>query len=151
MKEGTIKILVRRAGQEPTVETIRNHFTAMQEIVGGTIQMPYNPDLKDVQMVCNDEGKFLEDAQPNVRWGDYDVIFGDIFFVGTNKAGGSVSLTEAQIAKARKFIADNDASDYAGDPQALADALFSVTAFDNGDDFIEALFGKDQNSNNSAM
>jgi hypothetical protein len=40
-----IKVLVRRAGQEPTVEVIENTLAAKQKIVGGMIEMPYNPDF----------------------------------------------------------------------------------------------------------
>jgi hypothetical protein len=151
MKEERISILVRRAGQEPTVETITNHFTAMQEIVGGNIEMPYNPDLRDLQIVCNEDGKFLEDVKPNVYWGGSDVIFGDIFFVGTNGDGESVSVTPEQIEQAKKFIAGNDAADYTGDPQELAGALFSVTAYNDGDGLYNDLYEDRQKSDDAEM
>jgi hypothetical protein len=106
-----IKVLVRRAGQEPTVETIENTLAAKQKIVGGMIEMPYNPDFSEsLQIVCNEEGKFVNDPEPNVRWGDYDIVFGDIFFVAIDGEGGTISLTPEQIDEAKKWIAENDAS-----------------------------------------
>jgi len=107
-----IKILVRRAGQEPTVEVIDNTLKAKQDIVGGMIEMPYNPDFsRGLQIVCDEEGKFADDPKPNVYWGDYDIMFGDIFFVGVDENSGStISLTPEQITEAKQWIAENDAS-----------------------------------------
>ncbi len=106
-----IKVLVRRAGQEPTVEIIENDLRSKQKLVGGYIEMPYNPDFSEgLQIVCNEEGKFAEDPKPNVYWGDYDVIFGDIFFVGIDDEGSDISLTPDQIDEAKQWIAENDAS-----------------------------------------
>jgi|GEM_PF-1017585 len=111
MKDDKIKVLIRRADQEPAVEVIDNTLKAKQEIVGGYIEMPYNPDFSaDLQIVCDEEGKFKNDPKPNVYWGDYDVIMGDIFFVGISDEGESISLTPAQIDEAKKWIKDNDAS-----------------------------------------
>jgi hypothetical protein len=110
-----IKVLVRKAGQEPTVEVIENTLAAKQKLVGGMIEMPYNPDFPEgLQIVCNEEGKFTDDPKPNVHWGDYDIIFGDIFFVGIdNNEGETISLLPKQIDEAKKWIADNDASQIA--------------------------------------
>jgi hypothetical protein len=151
MKEERISILVRRVGQEPAVETITNHLTAMQEIVGGNIEMPFNPDLPDLQIVCNEDGKFLADVKPNVHWGDLDVIFGDIFFVGTNKYGESVSITPEQIKQAKKFIAENDATDYMGDPRELAGALVSVGAYNDRGELYNDLYDDKQPGDGSEM
>jgi hypothetical protein len=111
-----IKVLVRRAGQDPAVEVIENTLAAKQKIVGGMIEMPYNPDFSEgLQIVCDEEGKFAGDPKPNVRWGDYDVMFGDIFFVGIDEnTGDTISLTPEQIDEAKKWIAENDASGFAG-------------------------------------
>ncbi len=106
-----IKVLVRRVGQEPTVEVIENDLRSKQKLVGGYIEMPYNPDFSEgLQIVCNEEGKFAEEPKPNVYWGDYDVIFGDIFFVGIGDEGEDISLTPDQISEAKEWIEMNDAS-----------------------------------------
>jgi hypothetical protein len=107
-----IKVLVRRAGRQPTVEVIDNTLEAKQKIVGGMIEMPYNPAFSEgLQIVCNEEGKFADDPKPNVYWGDIDIMFGDILFVGVDESTGeTVSLTPEQIKEATAWIAENDAS-----------------------------------------
>jgi len=111
MKDSTIKVLVRKVGQEPAVEVIENNCKALQSIVGGNFEMPYNPEFKTgLKIVCNLEGKFAQDPKPNIYWGDGDIIFGDICFVGEKK-GKTVSLSPEQIAETKQFIEDNDASE----------------------------------------
>lgn len=135
-----IKILVKRVGQPPSIENIENDFRAMQNIVGGLIEIPYNPELPEgVDLVCNEEGKFSAEPQPNIYWGDSDIIFGDIFFVGARN-GEHISITPKQIEQAIKFIEENDASDFTGDPEDLASVEFQ--SFDNETDFFKALFGE---------
>lgn len=147
MKEKKIRVLVRRAGQEPTVEVIANTLAAKQQIVGGMIEIPYNPSfIKGVELVCNEEGKFLDDPKPNVYWGDMDVVFGDIFFTAHNEEGDAVSLSPEQIEEARKFIEENDASDFEGNPEDLAYANFKVSAPESDQDFFNALFGVKSNN-----
>lgn len=164
MKDDKIKVLIRRAGQEPTVEIIPNTLKAKQEIVGGWIEMPHNPEFSEgLQIVCDEEGKFKTDPKPNVYWGDYDVIFGNIFFVAINDEGEDISLTPKQIDEAKKWIIENDASgiiDSGVDDSSLAETFLeshreiemeAATIF-------SAIFGKenlpkkenDRNKNNGA-
>lgn len=142
-QDGKIKVLVRRVGQEPTVESIDNTLEAQQKIVGGYIEMPYNPELsKDLKIVINEEGKFADDPKPNVFWGDHDVIYGDILFVNVDEnSGETISLTPEQIDEAKKWIINNDASGFDG-ADAMDLATTEVYTFDNPDDFLEALTGK---------
>ena len=137
MKNDKIKVLIRRAGQEPTVEVIDNTLNAKQAIVGGMIEMPYNPEFSSgLYIVCNEEGKFVDDPKPNVYWGDYDIIYGDIFFVANDEnSGESVSLTPEQIDEAKGWIADNDASGFEG-ADAIDLATMEVYAVESYDDLI---------------
>ena len=106
-----IKVLVRRVGQEPTVEVVENALGTWQKLVGGYIEMPYNPEFSEgLQIICDEEGKFKSDPKPNVYWGDMDVVFGDIVFVGIGDEGENVSLTPEQITEAKDWIAANDAN-----------------------------------------
>jgi hypothetical protein len=128
-----IKVLVRRAGQEPTVEVIENDLLSKQNIVGGMIEMPHNPAFSNgLQIVCNEEGKFLDDPKPNVYWGDYDVVCGDILFVGIDdNSGDTVSLTPEQIAEAKAWIKENDASEITEaniDHRELAEVIVDLYA-----------------------
>ena len=108
MKEKTITVLVRKPWQEPTLETVENSLKTMQGLVGGLIEMPGNPEFSEgLQIVCDEEGKYRDEPQPNVKWGDYDTIFGTIVFVGIGEEGEDKSLTEAQIAEAKAWIAKN--------------------------------------------
>jgi hypothetical protein len=93
------------------VEEIGRTLEALQKIVGGRIEMLDNPDFSEgLQIVCDEENKLVNDPQPNVYWGDYDAVCGDILFVGIDGEGETVSLTPKQIDEAKKWIATNDAS-----------------------------------------
>lgn len=136
-----IKVLVRRTGQEPTVEVIENDLRSKQKIVGGYIEMPYNPDFSEgLQIVCNEEGKFADDPKPNVHWGDYDIIFGDILFVGIDDEGDDISLMPEQIDEAKKWIAENEASGYDGMGDGSASAAASVVFVGSLDDVIKDFY-----------
>ena len=53
-----MKVLVVRPMELPAVQEIDHTLSAMQELVGGTIQAVY-PFDDPVALVCNDEGKLL--------------------------------------------------------------------------------------------
>jgi hypothetical protein len=109
--EKTIRVVVKKAGQAPSIETIKNDLQALHTIVGGYIEMPYHPELGNkLRLVCNEEGKFINGNKPNVHFGANDIVFGDILFVGVNDAGYEISLTEKQIKTALDWIKKNDAS-----------------------------------------
>lgn len=142
MKNNKIRVLIKRVGQPASVEEIENTLDALQEIVGGDIEIPYNPDLPEgVQLVCNEEGKYADDPQPNIYWGDSDVIYGDMFFMSHNKKGEAISLTEQQIEQAKQFAEENDASDFMGDPEVLAYANAKVLIFGSNENFYKTIAG----------
>jgi hypothetical protein len=141
--EKDLKVLIKRAGQpEPTVETIKSGFRSLQAVVGGFIEMPYNFSFSEgLQVVCNEEGKLVDDAKPNVKWRDCDILFGDIVFVGIDDSGKTISLTDEQIAEAKKWIEENDASNFNAKPEEFAE--ISIRSFDNDEDFLAALGWRD--------
>ena len=55
-KEPEITVLKVEPGKEPEEVTIPNTLEAMQEMVGGFIEIVY---LDDVCLVCNEEGKLM--------------------------------------------------------------------------------------------
>lgn len=138
MKEDKIKVLIKRVGEPPIVKYIENDLRAMQEIVGGMIELPPMPDMPGVSLCCNEEGK-LENLPANIHWGDRDIICGDFFIVSHNDEGESISLTDKEIEQATKFILENDASGFEGDVMDFAHA--EVMAFANEQDFWNALMG----------
>ncbi len=100
-KEKTLKVLVVRPYEYPVVEEIEDKLEALQELVGGYIQVIY-PWEDSVGLVCNDEGKImgldnnreLKDEDGNT----YDVIAGTFFICGLS-LNNFKSLNEEQIKK----------------------------------------------------
>lgn len=96
LKEATddeLRILLKKVGQAPSIEVIKNTLEEKQRIVDGLIEVvPY----KDVLIICNEEGKILN-QKPNILF-DYDYIAGDCFFVGDDYENGDFkSLNKEQI------------------------------------------------------
>ena len=83
-----MKVLVVRPMEMPEVQEIDHTLSAMQELVGGTIQAVY-PFDDPVALVCNDEGKLMglplnralrdEDGQM------YDAVAGTFLVVGLSE------------------------------------------------------------------
>ena len=74
MKKGnTIKVIIKHPGCIPYINWIPNELSALQDIVGGYIEVVNL--TSDVCIICNEEGKLL-DLDPNVK------ICGELF-VGT--------------------------------------------------------------------
>lgn len=71
-----MKIVVKKAGQNPEIIKIKGELHEMQEIVGGYIEAFNVTD--DILCICNEEGK-LNGLSPNFRFNG-DVIVGDVFF-----------------------------------------------------------------------
>lgn len=100
-----LKVMVKRVGKQPTVETIENTLKAKQQLVNGLIEIvPYNDEIL---IVCNEEGKLLN-MPPNLIF-DYDYIAGDCFFVGDDyKNGDFKSLTDKQIKEVEEIIKERN-------------------------------------------
>ena len=76
-----MKIVVKKAGQNPEIKEIENELHALQEIVGGYIECFHIFD--NVLCVCNEEGK-LKGLTTNFIFGG-DTIVGDVFFVAAGE------------------------------------------------------------------
>lgn len=96
-----MKILVVKPGLVPEEAELPCTLSAMQEVVGGTIQVLY-PFDDDVALVCHDEGKLLglagnralKDQKGNV----YDVVCGTFFLCGAPAESDSFeSLSSQQV------------------------------------------------------
>lgn len=100
-----LKIVLKKVGKEPTVETIENTLKAKQKLVDGLIEIV--SVAKDILLVCNEEGKILN-MPPNLLF-DYDYIAGDCFFVGDDyKNGDFKSLTDKQIKEVEEMIKERN-------------------------------------------
>lgn len=72
-----MKIVIKRAGQNPEVREIQGTLKNLKEIVGGYIEC-IDFGFANILMVCNEEGKLLGLTPNFVYMGD--IIVGDVFF-----------------------------------------------------------------------
>ena len=94
-----ITVLKVEPGKPPEVVSMANTLRAMQEMVGGYIEIV---PLGDACLVCNDEGK-LNGMEGNRRLGGdiigrigCDIIAGPFFIAGDSGDGNLCSLTMEQ-------------------------------------------------------
>ena len=81
-----MKILIVEKDKAPIVKEIKDELEAMQEVVGGNIEM-LMPFDDEVAIICHEEGKYI--CQPNRALYDkndndviIDIIYGTFFIVG---------------------------------------------------------------------
>ena len=91
-KEPEITVLKVEPGKAPEEVTIPNTLEAMQQMVGGLIEIVY---LDGVCLVCNEEGKLMG-LEGNRRVGR-DIISGTFFLAGDTDYGEFCSLTQEQL------------------------------------------------------
>ena len=91
-KEPEITVLKVEPGKAPEEVTIPNTLEAMQQMVGGLIEIVY---LDDICLVCNEEGKLMG-LEGNRRLGD-DIVVGTFFLIGENGRGEFRSLSPEQL------------------------------------------------------
>lgn len=53
-----MRVLIVEAGKAPRAAEMEDALSALQEVVGGTVQAVY-PFEERVALICNDEGKLL--------------------------------------------------------------------------------------------
>ena len=95
MKGQEIRVLMVEPNEHPKEFLLKNTLQAMQEAVGGLIDIV---DLNDdACILLNDEGK-LAGLEGNRRIGD-DVIVGNFYVCGSNEDGELASLNEAEMEK----------------------------------------------------
>ena len=100
MKEDAIQVLKVAPGKAPEAIIIPNTLEAMQQMVGGYIEVI---PLEDVCLVCNEEGKLM--GLPGSRRLGDDVIAGTFFLAGDTSAGDFCSLTQEQIDRWSRHFA----------------------------------------------
>ena len=92
MKENELTVLKVEPGKAPEEVTIPNTLDAMQQMVGGYIEVVY---LEDACLVCNEDGKLIG-LDGNRRVGN-DIIAGTFFLVGDQ--GDGVQLASGDEAE----------------------------------------------------
>lgn len=100
MAEKELRVLVKKVGEAPEVETIPNTLAALQGIVDGYIEAVRF--AKGIVLLCNKEGK-LESKPLNFRSTSGEIV-GDVCFVGADDGEHFISLTEDQIFFIRNML-----------------------------------------------
>lgn len=93
MKEKEIKVLKVKPHEHPEVYMLKNTLEAMQEAVGGYIDIVGLDD--NVCILLNDEGKLIG-LEGNRRIGS-DIIVGDFCVCGSDEEGNLTSLSEEEL------------------------------------------------------
>lgn len=104
MNEQEITVLKVEPGKAPEQITIPNTLKAMQELVGGHIEIV---DYQGACLVCNEEGKLL-DLEPNRRVGQ-DVITGTFFLANSDLEGNLCSLSQEDLVHFQQQFAQPEA------------------------------------------
>lgn len=105
MEEKDIKVIIKEVDKPAEIKIIPNKYEELSRIVDGMIDVVQLPGCENVDIFCNDE-YLLNGSKANVMNPEYDNVFcGTIIFAGLNPDDGStISLTDAQIEHAMKYI-----------------------------------------------
>ena len=100
-----LNVLYVEPNKLPEKRTIKNNLEDKQKLVNGLIEYTYLRDSNDVAIVCNEEGKILN-QKPNLDFG-YDYIAGNCFVVGDDfENAGFKSVSEEQIEEIKQDLKD---------------------------------------------
>jgi len=102
-----IRVLIKEPYKEPYLKEIEDTLENLQEIVGGYIESVDMPNLKNVDLYINEEGK-MDRLEGNFWLPEYqDCVVGTCFMVGADPEEGElVSITDKQVEKCKKYIED---------------------------------------------
>ena len=101
-----MKVLVLSNGTIEEKE-IDNTLKALQEIVGGYIEIPFLTPVfneNEIDVIINEEGKFIEGLKPEIAIVDketnkiLDVVYGNCIFASHDEEGNTIELNEEQIS-----------------------------------------------------
>lgn len=114
--KGNIKAIIKKPGEKAEVVIIVNSLENLQAIVEGYIETVPFPNMENVDIILDEEGK-LKGSKPNIYLHEYeDILCGTMIVVGVNLDEGEfISLDEEQIKKVEKYLNNNDAKDFEGD------------------------------------
>jgi len=103
MKENQLKVLIKEPNKEIEERTVADNLKNWQQIVGGYIETIPFPNVKNVIIVLNEEGK-LKNLPCNFYIPDYcDMIVGNVAIVA-RKGSAFASLSDEQTKAVKKYI-----------------------------------------------
>lgn len=100
-----MKVLILN-NRQLALKDIRHSLEALQEIVGGYIEIPFLSKIffeNDIDIIINEEGKLIEGLKPEIAVikngtnNILDLVYGTCIFASHDEQGNTVSLTEEQI------------------------------------------------------
>lgn len=108
-----ITAIIKQPFSSPYVTEIENSLESYQRLVNGRIECVEMPDVKNVDIILNEEGKLLGLA-PNVMLPEYrDCIMGTVVIVGFNPSRGNhLGLNKEQLSKAMAYLNKNNVRSY---------------------------------------
>lgn len=101
--------VVKETGKPAEVKLISAKLEDLQNFVGGWVEAVEAPFGTCIDIIINEEGKFLDECKPNFFLPEYDdIIVGNALFVGFDiHTGDFISLTFEQIEQALAFLKQN--------------------------------------------
>jgi Domain of unknown function (DUF3846) len=115
-----ITIVVVRVGAEPVVEQIDGSLESMQAIVGGDIEYVPLKHMREVDLVCNEDGISLA-LKPNGCG-----ILGTYFFTVSTDDGDPDSLDAEDIENVKNYVAKNRGVKH---PTETGEAEITITSW----------------------
>ena len=111
--DGKIVAVIKKPYEKPETVVIDKGLSPLQEIVGGSIDVVYLPDIDDIHGYCNDEG-LLIGLEPNFYRPKYgDAIVGPAVFMASGEDGESESLSPEQVKRITAYLEENSVKDFA--------------------------------------
>lgn len=103
-----LKVAILNVNEDLVVKKIETNLESLQEIVGGLIEYVYINDTLSV--VINEEGKLMQ-LEPQLKFGRYDYLCGNIIFIRVNDELQNEDLTDEDISYIQEYISENKLSD----------------------------------------
>lgn len=100
-----MKVLVLSGGKLEAKE-IQNTLEALQEIVGGYIEIPFLSRVfneNEIDIIINEEGKYIDGLSPEIAVIDedtnrvLDIVYGNCIFASHDHEGNTIELNAEQI------------------------------------------------------
>lgn len=96
-----IKVVLQNPGEISRIVTVSNTLEALQDMIGGYIEM--HSLSNGLVLVMDEEGR-LKGLPENVRCVQYGTIVGTVFITAADDEGELISLTPEQCQSARAWL-----------------------------------------------
>lgn len=118
----TLKAIIKNPYEKAKIVEIKDSLEQFKDIIGcSTVEFCIFPQERDIVMLIDDDGKYMQ-TQGNFVVPEFkDIIVGPCIFVGADDSGETIGLNDSQINKINKYLDDFELVD--GDDLAFADLL----------------------------